>query len=114
MLKAAYIAGAQINPMGMHNLVGDDEIQYCGNSVHGNSLPLVPALEHLIDAVGTSEPHLFASLTENDYQQLVAILDGLIDIVGENEAHILASLMDFIGTLIENYEDAHVPELSEI
>ena len=80
----------------------------------GNSLPLVPALEHLIDAVGTSEAHLFASLTENDYQQLVAILDGLIDTVGENEDHILASLMDFIGTLIENYEDAHVPELSEI
>ena len=32
----------------------------------GNSLPLVSALEHLIDAVGTSEPHLFASLTESE------------------------------------------------
>lgn len=79
-----------------------------------NYLPLVTALENLIDVVGTSETRLFTSLTENHYERLVTILDGLIDVVGEDEDHILASLMDFIGTLIEHYEDEHVPELSEI
>lgn len=77
-------------------------------------LPLVTALENLIDVVGTSETRLFASLTENHYERLVVILDGLIDVVRENEDHLLASLMDFIGTLIEHYEDEHLPELSEI
>lgn len=79
-----------------------------------NYLPLVTALKNLIDVVGTSETRLFTSLTENHYERLVTVLDGLIDVVGEDEDHILASLMDFIGTLIEHYEDEHVPELSEI
>ena len=35
----------------------------------------------------------------------------LIDLVGEDEQHPLASLMEVIGTLIERYEDEHVPEL---
>ena len=78
------------------------------------SLPIVTAVENLIEAVGESQTHLFASLTERDYQELVRILDNLIDVVGENENHILATLMDFIGVLIENYEDQHVPELMEV
>jgi HTH-type transcriptional regulator/antitoxin HigA len=78
------------------------------------SLPLVTAVENLIEVVGESQTHLFASLTERDYQELVRILDNLIDVVGEDENHILATVMDFIGVLIENYEDKHVPELMEI
>jgi HTH-type transcriptional regulator/antitoxin HigA len=31
--------------------------------------------------------------------------------VGENESHPLASLMELVSVLIENYEDAYVPEL---
>ena len=81
-------------------------------NVDFDSTPLVTAVKNLIEVVGKSETDLFASLTESDYQGLVTILDGLIDIVGQNEDHILASLMDFIGTLIENYEDKHVPELT--
>ena len=50
--------------------------------------------------------------TEADYQRLVALLDALIDEVGEDEHHPLASLMDLAGTLIERYEDEHVPELA--
>lgn len=46
-----------------------------------------------------------------EYSQLVAFLDALIDEVGEDENHPLASLMDVIGTLVEKYEDEHVPEL---
>ncbi len=32
--------------------------------------------------------------------------------IGEDETHPLASLMEVIGTLIEKYEDKHVPELT--
>lgn len=47
-------------------------------------------------------------------ERLVGVLDGLIDIVGEDENHPLASLMDVVGTLIEKYEDEHVPELQAV
>jgi HTH-type transcriptional regulator / antitoxin HigA len=46
------------------------------------------------------------------YDRLVAVLDTLIDTVGEDEHHPLASLLEVIGTLIEKYEDEHVPELT--
>lgn len=49
---------------------------------------------------------------EHDYQQAVELLDGLIDVVGENEQHPLASLMELVG-VIEKYEDAHVPEITD-
>jgi len=49
--------------------------------------------------------------TESDYHRLVSLLDALIDEVGEDEHHPLASLMDLVGTLIERYEDEHVPQL---
>ena len=31
----------------------------------------------------------------------------------EDESHPLASLMEVVGSLIERYEDEHVPELAE-
>jgi HTH-type transcriptional regulator/antitoxin HigA len=49
--------------------------------------------------------------SERDYEEAVALLDSLIDIVGENEKHPLASLMELVGVLIEQYEDAYIPEL---
>jgi HTH-type transcriptional regulator/antitoxin HigA len=52
-------------------------------------------------------------MTDADYERLVQVLDQLIDQVGEDETHPLASLMEVIGTLIEKYEDEHVPELGE-
>jgi HTH-type transcriptional regulator/antitoxin HigA len=48
--------------------------------------------------------------TEDEYERAVALLDELIDEVGEDEKHPLASLMDTLGTLIEAYEDRHLPE----
>lgn len=48
--------------------------------------------------------------TEKEYEHLVAMLDKLIDQVGQDENHPLASLMEVLGTLIEKYEDTHVPE----
>ena len=59
-------------------------------------------------------PFVFVPHTEEQYDQLVALLDNLIDEVGEDEIHPLASLMDILGTLIEKYEDEHVPELDEM
>ena len=53
---------------------------------------------------------VFVPRTEEEYDRAVALLDELIDEVGENEQHPLASLMDTLGTLIEAYEDANLPE----
>ena len=53
------------------------------------------------------------NLSEAEYNWLVSMLDQLIDQIGEDESHPLASLMEGIGTLIECYEDEHVPELDE-
>lgn len=53
-------------------------------------------------------------LTDADYRRLVAMLDELLDQTGEDEAHPLASLIETIGDLIERYEDAHVPEITEL
>ena len=50
---------------------------------------------------------------EHDYEQAVELLDSLIDVVGENEQHPLASLMELVGVLIEQYEDAHIPEITK-
>ena len=54
---------------------------------------------------------VFVPHTEAEYERLVAMLDNLIDEVGEDETHPLASLMDVLSALIENYENASVPEL---
>jgi HTH-type transcriptional regulator/antitoxin HigA len=52
-------------------------------------------------------------LNKRDYVALVELLDALIECVGEDETHPLASLMEVVGSLIERYEDEHVPELAE-
>ena len=49
--------------------------------------------------------------SDEDYNRLVSFLDSLIDEVGENEGHPLASLMDTIGSLIDAYEDKHLPDM---
>ncbi|HEX8636458.1 MAG TPA: hypothetical protein VF692_00235 [Pyrinomonadaceae bacterium] len=54
---------------------------------------------------------VFVPHNETEYNRLVAMLDNLIDEVGEDETHPLASLMDVLSALIENYENANVPEL---
>ena len=55
---------------------------------------------------------VFVPQNEAEYDRLVAMLDDLIDQVGEDETHPLASLMDVLSALIENYENANVPELA--
>lgn len=55
---------------------------------------------------------VFVPHTEAEYERLVEMLDMLMDEVGEDEAHPLASLMDVLSALVENYENANVPELT--
>lgn len=50
--------------------------------------------------------------SESEYRNLVVRLDNLIDQVGEDESHPLASMMGVLSALIENYENANVPELA--
>ena len=54
---------------------------------------------------------VFVPHTKEEYNEIVALLDQLIDEVGEDENHPLASLLEVLGVLIEQYENAHVPEL---
>lgn len=56
---------------------------------------------------------LYVPHNDIEYERLVAALDQLIDEIGEDENHLLPSLMEVIGTLIEKYDDEHVPELGE-
>jgi len=58
------------------------------------------------------ESTLFVPHTEEEYNRLVSFLDDLIDEVGEDETHPLAGLMEIVGILIENYENANIPELT--
>ena len=60
--------------------------------------------------VEVNEDQLLASLTDVDRQQLVTTLDKLIDVVGEDENHPLTPLMNFIGNLIEKYEEQSTME----
>jgi HTH-type transcriptional regulator/antitoxin HigA len=53
---------------------------------------------------------IFVPTNEEEYRQLVALLDEITDIVRDDETHPLAKMMDVLGVLIEDYEDAHVPE----
>ena len=56
---------------------------------------------------------VFVPHTEEEYKYVVSLLDDLIDEVGEDENHRLASLMELLGTLIEKYEEEHIPELTD-
>ena len=69
-------------------------------------------IEHIEAVWPDLAPIIFVPHSEDEYQRLVTLLDALIDRVGEDETHPLASLMELVGTLIERYEDEHVPELA--
>lgn len=48
--------------------------------------------------------------SEEEYERQVSFLDSLIDEVGEDEKHHLASLVETVGSLVEAYEAANLPE----
>lgn len=68
-------------------------------------------LERISEA-WNSLPALRVPRNEAEHAALVRWLDQLVDLVGNDEAHPLASLMDVIGTLIESYEDATLPDFT--
>ena len=68
---------------------------------------LAATVDTLVEA---NEDQFLASLTDVDRQQLIATLDKLIDVVGEDENHLLTPLMNFIGNLIEKYEEQSTME----
>lgn len=72
---------------------------------------LPPQVRKALDAWPTIEPIVYVPRNESEYQRLVRLLDPLINEVEEDESHPLASLMDLIGTLVEKYENEHVPVL---
>jgi HTH-type transcriptional regulator/antitoxin HigA len=60
-------------------------------------------------------PHIIrVPSNEEEYDELVAILDHLLDTTDINDDTPAAALVDVIGTLIEQYEDVHVPELASV
>jgi HTH-type transcriptional regulator/antitoxin HigA len=69
-------------------------------------------VELAINAWPSVAPIVFVPRSEQQYARLVEVLDALVDAIGEDEEHPLASLMEVVGTLVESYEDLHVPELS--
>jgi HTH-type transcriptional regulator/antitoxin HigA len=75
-----------------------------------NDWMVARGLERASSAWVSAAPVVFVPRTEQDYERPVAVLDALIDAVGEDVDHPLASLMEVIGTLIEKYDDEHVPE----
>src|ERR1700712_4492325 len=46
---------------------------------------------------------------EADYEKAVAALNRLLDVGAANEQHPLADLVNTLGTLIGEYDDAHYP-----
>ncbi len=75
---------------------------------------LAGVLNELIEFMRRAENHSVPELTENDYDWAHALLVELVGAVGESETHPLRPLMEFIIRLIANYEDAYVPELTEL
>ena len=75
---------------------------------------LVGVLDRLIEFTRRDENHSVPELTENDYDWAHALLVELVGAVGENETHPLRPLMEFVSQLIDNYEDAYVPKLTEL
>jgi len=54
------------------------------------------------------------AITEAEYEMLVEMPDKIIDVVGEDESHPFVPLLDVLGDLITQYEDEHIPELTEL
>ena len=76
---------------------------------------LVEVLDGLIDFRRRHGHYGVIDLSKVEYQWFFDdVLNELICSVGEDENHPLAPLMEFIIRLIDNYEDAYVPKLTEL
>ena len=76
---------------------------------------LVEVLDGLIDFRRRHGHYGVIDLSKVEYQWFFDdVLNELICSVGEDENHPLAPLMEFVMRLIDNYEDAYVPKLTEL
>jgi HTH-type transcriptional regulator/antitoxin HigA len=71
---------------------------------------LAPNLAAMIKVWPTVSKVVTTLRTEKQYDKAVKLLDQLIDKVSEKPNDTLESLIDILGTLIEDYENRHVPE----
>ena len=46
--------------------------------------------------------------TEEEYDRVVDLINAIIDEIGQDETHPLAEVLDYLGDLVEVYEDLHV------
>jgi HTH-type transcriptional regulator/antitoxin HigA len=71
---------------------------------------LTPNLAATIKVWPTVSKVVSTLRTEEQYNKAVKLLDELIDKVNEKPNDTIESLIDMLGTLIEDYENKHVPE----
>jgi HTH-type transcriptional regulator/antitoxin HigA len=71
---------------------------------------LTPTLAATIKVWPTVSKVVSTLRTEEQYNKAVKLLDELIDRVSEKPNDTIDSLIDMLGTLIEDYENKHVPE----
>jgi HTH-type transcriptional regulator/antitoxin HigA len=71
---------------------------------------LTPNLAATIKVWPTVSKVVSTLRTEEQYNKAVKLLDELIDKVSEKPNDTIDSLIDMLGTLIEDYENKHVPE----
>lgn len=69
----------------------------------------LPTLEALRDAWGTWHSLIGVThiQTEEEYDYITAILNMVIDEVRDDESHPLMPVMDYLGNLVEAYDDEH-------
>jgi HTH-type transcriptional regulator/antitoxin HigA len=69
----------------------------------------LPTLETLLDAwkVWHAVIGVDRIQTEEEYDHVQAILDMVIDAARDDESHPLAPVMDYLGSLIEDYDEVH-------
>ncbi|MDM8529679.1 hypothetical protein QUF63_00810 [Anaerolineales bacterium HSG25] len=52
---------------------------------------------------------LFDIRNDDDYDRAIRLLNQLLDDIGTNEQHPLYGLLDTLGTLVQVYEENHLP-----
>ena len=69
-----------------------------------NPKTLAPAWNALQSALPV---RLAAIHTQAEYDSAVAFMNQLLDVVGDDEEHELADMLELLGQLVEDYDQAH-------
>jgi hypothetical protein len=67
---------------------------------------------HIITGKRLNEFVINVPTNETEYNELVGVLDYLLDTSDPDEQSPASALVDRVGSLIESYENANVPELA--